>query len=121
MRIDVLIENTSHNELLCEHGLSFLIHYHDKMYLLDAGQSGNFIDNAKSLNIDLSKVNKCILSHGHYDHSDGYVRFLDSYPHHKIYHPMTLALLQHLMPKQCHLHQHQVIEQFHLMRLHDCI
>ena len=85
MRIDVLIENTSHDSLLCEHGLSFLIHYHDKMYLLDAGQSGNFIENAKSLNIDLNQVKQCILSHGHYDHSDGYVRFLDVYPHHKVY------------------------------------
>ena len=85
MRIDVLIENTSHNELLCEHGLSFLIHYNDKVYLLDTGNSGKFIDNAKMMNIDLSKVDKCILSHGHYDHSDGYVRFLDLYPRHKIY------------------------------------
>ena len=85
MRINVLIENSTQSELLCEHGLSFLIHFHDKVYLLDAGQTGAFIENARALNIDLSHVDKCILSHGHYDHSDGFIRFLELYPHHQIW------------------------------------
>lgn len=85
MRIDVLIENSAHDELLCEHGLSFLIHYNEKTYLLDAGQTGKFIDNAIALNIDLSTVDKCVLSHGHYDHSDGFVRFLNTYCNKPIY------------------------------------
>lgn len=85
MRIEVLIENSTHSDLLTEHGLSFLIHFNNKVYLLDAGKTGAFIDNAKAMHIDLSQVDKCILSHGHYDHSDGFIRFLDQYPNQKIY------------------------------------
>ncbi len=85
MRIDVLIENSTHSELKCEHGLSFLIHYNNKSYLLDSGQSGAFMDNAKTLGFDLNLVDKCILSHGHYDHSDGFLRFIGEYPDKKIY------------------------------------
>ena len=85
MRIDVLIENSTHDHLLSEHGLSFLIHFNNKVYLLDAGKTGAFMDNANAMHIDLSKVDKCILSHGHYDHSDGFIRFLDVYPNQKIY------------------------------------
>ncbi len=85
MRIDVLIENSTQSDLLAEHGLSFLIHYRGKTYLLDAGKSGSFMDNARSLNVDLDTVDKCVLSHGHYDHSDGFVRFLNIYPKKQIY------------------------------------
>ena len=85
MRIEVLIENSTHSDLLSEHGLSFLIHFNNKVYLLDAGKTGAFMDNTKSMHIDLSKVDKCVLSHAHYDHSDGFIRFLDAYPNQKIY------------------------------------
>lgn len=77
MKITVLIENTSAAyELKCEHGLSFLIEYNDKQYLLDAGSSSAFLDNAKTLGISLNDVEACILSHGHYDHSGGFYEYL---------------------------------------------
>ncbi len=75
MKIVTLIENQTDCELLCEHGLSFYIEYHGTSYLLDAGQSGLFAENAKALGIDLEKVDKAILSHAHYDHAGGFLTF----------------------------------------------
>lgn len=77
MKITVLIENTSASELNCEHGLSILIEYNGKKYLLDAGSSGAFLDNAKALGVSLDDVEACILSHGHYDHSGGFYEYLN--------------------------------------------
>ena len=85
MKITVLIENTGSEPLKSEHGLSFFIAFHSKQYLLDAGQSGAFMDNAKLLGVDLDHIDMTILSHGHYDHADGFVRYLDTYPDRKIY------------------------------------
>lgn len=76
MKITVLIENTSDSELLCEHGLSLFIEYKGKNYLLDAGQSGAFMENAKMLQIPLMGTDICILSHGHYDHAGGFAEYL---------------------------------------------
>lgn len=78
MKITVLIENTSQNNLLSEHGLSLYIEYNDKAYLLDAGSTDKFISNAKALDINLD-VDYCILSHGHYDHAGGYAKYLSMY------------------------------------------
>jgi 7,8-dihydropterin-6-yl-methyl-4-(beta-D-ribofuranosyl)aminobenzene 5'-phosphate synthase len=39
--------------------------------LLDTGQSISVNHNAKALNIDLNKVDKIVLSHGHFDHTGG--------------------------------------------------
>ena len=80
MKIQVLIENSSNDHLLCEHGLSFYIQYHDHHYLLDASQSDAFMHNAKQLNIDLSLLDYAILSHGHYDHGNGFTYLLAQYP-----------------------------------------
>lgn len=44
--------------------------------MFDLGQSGNFIDNAKSLNIDLKSLDYVIISHGHHDHSGGLERLI---------------------------------------------
>lgn len=77
MKIVTLIENQTENELFCEHGLSFYIEYNGKSYLLDAGQSRLFADNAEKLGIDLAGVDKAVLSHAHYDHADGFKAFAD--------------------------------------------
>lgn len=78
MKITTLIENTTHREdLACEHGLSLYLETGAHKILFDAGQSGAFADNAETLGIDLSAVDICILSHGHYDHGGGLSRFLE--------------------------------------------
>lgn len=75
MKITVLMENTAPCSLAAEHGLSFHIQYRGHSILLDAGSSGKFADNARALGVDLAKVEWAALSHGHYDHADGFRRF----------------------------------------------
>jgi 7,8-dihydropterin-6-yl-methyl-4-(beta-D-ribofuranosyl)aminobenzene 5'-phosphate synthase len=54
-----------------EHGLSFLIEVDQKLILFDAGASALFKRNAARMGIDLDKVYRIILSHGHWDHGNG--------------------------------------------------
>lgn len=78
MKITVLTENTiCREDLTCEHGLSLYIETGETRILFDAGQSGAFADNAKTLGIDLRRVDFAVLSHGHYDHGGGLLRFLE--------------------------------------------
>lgn len=77
MKVTVLVENTATGDLQCEHGLSFFIEFQGENYLLDAGSTNMFMENAKTLGIPLPNVEKCILSHGHYDHAGGFVEFLE--------------------------------------------
>lgn len=78
VKITTLIENNIDEKHLCspEHGLSILIQCYGKKLLFDTGQSGKFIENASVLGKDLEDIDYVILSHGHYDHSGGYTRFL---------------------------------------------
>ena len=86
MKITTLIENTSLSpEFACEHGLSLFIETERHTILFDAGQSGLFADNAEKLGIDLNRVDIAFLSHGHYDHSGGLMRFLELNDHAPIY------------------------------------
>lgn len=76
MKLYTLIENTTGDPMLaCEHGLSLYIEACGKKILFDTGETGAFIDNAKRMGVDLSKVELAILSHGHSDHSGGFLRF----------------------------------------------
>ncbi len=78
MKVYCLIENTAtSNDFLCEHGLSLFIDTGKHKILFDMGQGDAFIKNAKKLNLDLSKVDIAILSHGHYDHGGGLNAFLE--------------------------------------------
>lgn len=85
MRITVLVENTGPSEFKIEHGLSLYIEFNDKKYLLDAGPSDSFFKNAHALSIDLDCVDKAVLSHGHYDHGDGFMVFLNQYKDKVVY------------------------------------
>ena len=86
MKIWTLMENTACcDDLACEHGLSLYIEANGQRILFDAGQSAAFADNAEKMGIDLSQVDLCILSHGHYDHGGGLKRFLGVNDHAKVY------------------------------------
>ena len=86
MKLWTLMENTTtRDDLACEHGLSLYIEAGDQRILFDAGQTGAFADNAEKMGIDLSKVDLCVLSHGHYDHGGGLKRFLEINDHAPVY------------------------------------
>lgn len=80
-KITTLIENNpSDDELLFhEHGLSLFIECDDLKILFDTGKSGDFIDNAEKLNIDLNNLDYVILSHGHYDHTGGLKKLIKNF------------------------------------------
>jgi len=72
LRITTLTENTAANlGLLSEWGLSILIETNGQRILLDSGQSISAVHNASLLGIDLSTIDKIVLSHGHIDHTGG--------------------------------------------------
>ncbi len=79
LKITTLIENNpdDKNQLLNEHGLSLYIETDGKRILFDTGESGAFIQNAKTLNKNLEKLDYCVISHGHYDHSGGVEKFIN--------------------------------------------
>ena len=77
MRITTLMENTAaHERCVGEFGLSFLIEVNGRCVLFDAGQSASTVRNAEALGIDLAQVDTAVLSHGHYDHADGFPAFM---------------------------------------------
>lgn len=73
LKITTVVENSpgEHKALRNEHGLSFHIDNGDDALLFDTGQSDALIDNARLLRLDLDRVRRVVLSHGHYDHSGG--------------------------------------------------
>jgi 7,8-dihydropterin-6-yl-methyl-4-(beta-D-ribofuranosyl)aminobenzene 5'-phosphate synthase len=72
LRITTLSENTAGmGNFLAEWGLSILIETDTANVLLDTGTSISAVHNAETLNIDLRKIDKIVLSHGHYDHTGG--------------------------------------------------
>lgn len=86
MVVTVLVENTMADQRCqAEHGLSLYIEEKGKKYLLDAGQSCAFTENAEKLGVDLGEVEFAVLSHGHYDHAGGFGVFLEKCPEKKIF------------------------------------
>jgi len=71
VRIATLSENTASFGFIAEWGLSFLITTDDCQILFDTGFSTTAVQNAQALGIDLSTVDKIVLSHGHADHTGG--------------------------------------------------
>ena len=75
IKATILIDNIASEPLVSEWGLSVYIEYRGRTLLLDTGASERFADNAALLGIDLRKTELGVLSHAHYDHSDGMPRF----------------------------------------------
>lgn len=78
MKVHCLIENSASGPgLEAEHGLSLLIESGGLRILFDAGATPAFARNADRMGIDLGTVDVAVLSHGHYDHGGGMLRFLE--------------------------------------------
>lgn len=75
MRATVIVDNIESGGMKGEWGLCIYIEYHGKKILLDTGASGLFAENAKKLGLSLENADMAVLSHAHYDHSDGMREF----------------------------------------------
>jgi len=88
MIITTLVENTrleNREDLIAEHGLSLHISRNAEQILFDTGASESFSSNAEKLGIDISGVNRVVLSHHHFDHGGGLARFLEVNKDAKVY------------------------------------
>ncbi|MGM9619172.1 MAG: MBL fold metallo-hydrolase [Oscillospiraceae bacterium] len=78
MKITVLMENrTQREDMRCAHGLSLYIETAERKLLFDMGPDGTFLENARTMGIDLAEVDMAFLSHGHHDHAGGLAAFCE--------------------------------------------
>lgn len=73
MQLHVLVDNNTYIDQYYygEPAVSYYIESADKRILFDTGFSGIFLQNARKMNLDLSRLTHIVLSHGHNDHSNG--------------------------------------------------
>jgi 7,8-dihydropterin-6-yl-methyl-4-(beta-D-ribofuranosyl)aminobenzene 5'-phosphate synthase len=71
VNITTLSENTANYGFIAEWGLSILVEVDEMKILMDTGQSFSAVQNAQLMGIDLSTINKVVLSHSHVDHTGG--------------------------------------------------
>ena len=90
MRVIVLSENRKKNQCNNEEGLSLYVEVNNNKLLLDTGITDLFIENSEILNIDLSKIEIIVLSHGHWDHGNG-LKYLNGDNKTVILHPNSFA------------------------------
>jgi 7,8-dihydropterin-6-yl-methyl-4-(beta-D-ribofuranosyl)aminobenzene 5'-phosphate synthase len=78
VKLTTLSENTADSVgLLAEWGLSILVEVDSYKVLLDTGLGISAAYNAAILGIDLSAVDRIVLSHGHRDHTGGFQHVLN--------------------------------------------
>lgn len=91
MLVKVLMDNLARDGLIGEWGLALHIEAAGRRILLDAGATGRFADNARAMGVSLADVDLCALSHGHYDHADGFEAFFAENERAKVYLQRTAA------------------------------
>lgn len=77
IRITTLTENTAGMPfILGEWGLSVVIEADGTNILFDTGQLSSAAYNTDALGIDLAKMDRIVISHGHHDHTGGFQQVL---------------------------------------------
>jgi len=78
IKLSIIIDNCVFSPgLKSEHGFCMFIETPKNKILFDTGQSSMLIENSLKMGIDLKKITKIILSHGHYDHTGGLLSLLE--------------------------------------------
>jgi len=86
MKLITLLENeTRRTDLTAARGLSIYVETAAHKLLFDMGPDASFLDNARTLGVDLSAVDTAVLSHGHSDHGGGLEAFCRVNSQAKIY------------------------------------
>jgi len=76
MKLITLLENaTCRTDLTVARGLSIYAETAKHKVLFDMGPDASFLNNARTLGVDLSAVDAAVLSHGHSDHGGGLEAF----------------------------------------------
>lgn len=77
MRLSILAENSTRSPYIRpEYGLSIHLATKDASILVDTAQGIGLFDNARTLGVDLEKLDMLALSHGHFDHVNGVPQLL---------------------------------------------
>ncbi len=76
MKINILVDDTFSDE----HGLSIYIEKDNYRVLFDCAQTNKYLEEAKKRSINLTKLSSMVISHGHYDHTNGLRYFDESIP-----------------------------------------
>ncbi|SMC26617.1 7,8-dihydropterin-6-yl-methyl-4-(beta-D-ribofuranosyl)aminobenzene 5'-phosphate synthase [Desulfacinum hydrothermale DSM 13146] len=99
-KVTVLCENTVPVPgLLGEHGFAAYVETPTATLLFDTGQGFGLVPNSLRLKKDLAKVDKLVLSHGHFDHTGGMLAFLGVHgPCQVVAHPDVLLERFRWMP-----------------------
>ena len=86
MKLTFLSENKTEIGVCgAEFGLSMLIETTERKILFDAGASDLFARNALARGVDLAEVDLCVVSHGHFDHTNGIPAFCRINDHAPVY------------------------------------
>jgi 7,8-dihydropterin-6-yl-methyl-4-(beta-D-ribofuranosyl)aminobenzene 5'-phosphate synthase len=71
IQITTLSENTANYGCLGEWGLSILVEADGVRVLMDTGLSFTAVHNTRLMEVDLTSIDRIVLSHGHADHTGG--------------------------------------------------
>ncbi|MFP4642085.1 MAG: MBL fold metallo-hydrolase [Dehalococcoidia bacterium] len=78
IKVTTLSENTAAiNDVVAEWGLSMLVEIDGFRILFDTSPGSSAVYNAHILGVDLSTIDKIVLSHGHFDHTGGLLNVLE--------------------------------------------
>jgi len=77
MRLSILAENSTRSPFIRpEYGLSIHLATPTESILVDTAQGIGLFDNARTIGVDLEKLDLLALSHGHFDHVNGVPQLL---------------------------------------------
>ena len=77
MEIKILVDDMAYKRYFAQHGLSIIIKTDDKKILFDVGQNPYTLKKNLELMDEDDNFDSIVISHGHYDHTDGLSYFID--------------------------------------------